>query len=707
MMRGFRRALLCTLFILVMIQLHVCAQSTSYAIEEMSIRINNPGAQIFTTIEGTPGEWVSIELVRPGEEIANAYDCEDLIEVFAGLDMLQIPDSGKLIYEYTAGEQTGIFTLRVRGAITSLSFEAEGNIPQKQESDVYYADFWTGSSYTADDPYTQNSVRLTEDLLNKGAEYAATNIKTKLDAREKGRKLLFIEAKVTNQLAAKSVNFIWEDEVVEEVAAQMEAFFKAFYEIGGEIDGIYSDDETTMCPWNLTSNGKITGEDLQNKLNGITADPKYQEYIRPQLAERGFRFDRSPTQNELTIVSYTRSESASNKEYMIWTAVMDTYKSECLRKAFYEPAKKYFPYITYANYWSNDTYAAYYTGNAHRYHLGGNRISAGTHSSPVLYQAQGESKFIPDGSDYKVPSTPFGETLWLVNSMRSVMLSTPGGKTMPWVNAKIDPTKNFASIKNDYQFYYEYINHIGMCNPDALLFYGPAYYPTDSAEMAKENALAIIAAMEELNAYTKKSDAKTLVTDCVPIDAPYILSGMYTDGRNLWRITPDTSIMSEGQSFCVNEGIPTFYIGGITITFPDGEILPNVHSTHGYWVETPAGTYPEISYDTPPAKSNVILKMYDKNGIVIGNDSDAKIDSVGLFVNNEDNGNTDDISMNIVKYNSNGFENIEPLNNLIEGGTWGGKVFYEFDNYGDSKLLIWESLGNLKPITPALPWNGR
>ena len=710
-MLRLRRMLSCILLAaLLFVQLPAAAQSSSeYPIKELSIRINNPDARVTAKIVGKANELLTLELVRPNAKAGDGYSDSGLTNALAGVDMIQLDENGEATYQYIADDGSGIYTLRVRGEVTSLSYTDVYNEPQGYESDAYYADMWS-STYGKDpeNPYTQSSVWLTPALLKISIEHAAKTIKNKLDDREPGRRLLMIDPGITNRLSNESVNFIWEQQVVENVAADMEEFFDVYYHMGGQLDGIYSDDETTMCTWSLDSNDKVTAEEYTARIDAIVADPFYQEVIRPQLVERGMKFSTGEGVNELQVLRNQSALSASNTSYMIWHNVMNSYKSECLKKAFYEPAAKFFPEVTYANYGSNDRHAALYTGNAHRYHLGGNTIKAGTHSSPVLYRESGSKRYSPNGETFTYEATPFGEVLGLTNSMREIMLSSDGGKTMPWVVAK---GYNFSRIDTDettLPYFYEYLIHLAMCDPDAFLFYGPGYYTTDDPVVTRLNYDSMNEALEEINTYMNKSGAKTLVDDTVPIDSPYILSGIESDGKFVWRITPDNTHLTAGQSFCTKTtGTPTFYIEDTTISFPQGKILPNINETYGYWVETPLGVYPEVKADTTSAEPVLQLIWFDKNGIQI-TDSETPIDAYAAKLYFTDSAGRD-ITVNFAQYMQNKMVNVQTLakSKMTDKS---GSIFIG-DLKGDTpadtaNLYIWENFNTLRPITQSMPVAG-
>ncbi len=93
------------------------------------------------------------------------------------------------------------------------------------------------------------------------------------------------------------------------------------------------------------------------------------------------------------------------------------------------------------------------------------------------------------------------------------------------------------------------------------------------------------------------SDRKAIVTP-ITWNEGFILSGMYAGGRNIWRVTPDTAKVSK-DAFKVKDTAPTFRVGDVTITFPQGRVISDGKVTQvgtcGYWVETPANVTPVIT----------------------------------------------------------------------------------------------------------------
>jgi len=93
---------------------------------------------------------------------------------------------------------------------------------------------------------------------------------------------------------------------------------------------------------------------------------------------------------------------------------------------------------------------------------------------------------------------------------------------------------------------------------------------------------------------------------------------MYANGRNIWRITPDTNTGVSKKNFLVkadsNEVV--FYNKGQTITFPKGNIIKDgdisAVGTCGYWVETPADVKPIVVNDADRyAKYPAFYEVFD------------------------------------------------------------------------------------------------
>lgn len=719
MIRALRRVLLLALLLTAFTLTAKAQVSSDHAVKELSVRLNNIGAEASIEIKGTPGSLVSVELITPGSTIGQAYTTDNLKAILAGIDMIELSDSGNATYSYVVEEETGLYTFRVSGAVDSVSYTAQNNAPELNEPNVFFAEMWSegyGSIYS---DHLQGPVWIRKYMLTGSVEAWAKQIKKQMDMREPGRRYMYIHTDICQDMLTEGDSFLWQTEDVEAMAALIDNFLCAYYEAGGELDGIYTDNEAGMSTWQIRKDedddGEIT-DDIDANLANILNDDLYYDVIRPRLAERGFNFDINTNAGlcEIYDVGYYQKHIGSDyarqgmANYLIWLAVLDSYKNECLNKGIYDVAAKYYPEVYYANYQSVQRIAASYGSGTHKYYLGGNRTQTGTHSSPVLYNSAKEdaTTYYPDGTKTYLAvgeGSPYLEVRDLTNGMRGAVLASDDGKVMPWVVSSTYHTKDYNHINSDPAYFYEYLFHVAMCNPDALLFYGPRYYSTDTEEQVSGNIQGMTQALEEFNTYAAKSDARTLVEDTVRSE-DYILSGMYTDGRNLWRITPDNTVISPEDFLLASGADPTFCVSGQTITFPGGTILENVYSEHGYWVETAAGVYPEITYDEVPEGCTVTFKYYDKFGIELSEPVDTSdIYTVAVYYDGILE-NAEGMAMNVAHYDDKGLVSVGPLKTPMWSGIKGRLISHNIKNTGKSKLLIWESLESLTPLTPALPW---
>ncbi len=677
------------------------AQS-EYGIKELTVRLNNVGAEAIIEIKGTPGSLVSVELVRPDAEVGQAYTEDDLMDVFAGLDMIEIPQSGIAIYNYIAEDDLGVYNFRVYGEIEAVSYTATDNEVPLTVSDDFFTTMWSEGYKTMIEDHIQGPVWVRKNILYNNVEAACRQIKEEMDRREPGKRYLYIHTDSVQDILTQGTDILWQKENVEELAALLDNFFSIYYEVGGELDGIYTDNEAVMTTWQVRGFNpdglSTTAEIIDRNLENIVTDPIYTNYLRPQLVERGFNFKINTDlgKNELyDIGNYQAHVTTANVtkdccNYLIWDAVTANYKNECLTKGIYDVARKYFPNVYYANYSSVDRIAAAFNGGVHKYEFGGDRTKAGTHSCPVLYDSTAGS--------------PYLEARSLANSMRGVMLATDGESVMPWVVSK--GYHNFSHISDDLPYFYEYLFHIALCNPDALLLYGPQYYSTDPADRVQLNITGMREALEEFNEYATKTDAESLIENSINTQ-DFMVSGMYTNGRNLWRITPDNTVVTVEDFLVSDNGNPTFYVSGQTVTFPGGTILDNMYSEYGYWVETDAGVEPTITYDEVSETTTLTYRYYDEYGIEITEDVKWEdVYTVAIYAD----GLLENVvgkEMNVAKYDDNRLVSVEPLKSDIWTGKNGRLVSFNIKGATNSKLLTWESMESLTPLMPALPWNYR
>ena len=101
--------------------------------------------------------------------------------------------------------------------------------------------------------------------------------------------------------------------------------------------------------------------------------------------------------------------------------------------------------------------------------------------------------------------------------------------------------------------------------------------------------------MEELTRVAGFSDRKPIEMSQY-WNSDFVISGMYANGRNIWRITPNTDVISVADFKVDGAADPTFSVSGQTVTFPGGKIIETTDiptaGSCGYWVETDKNTTP-------------------------------------------------------------------------------------------------------------------
>ena len=104
--------------------------------------------------------------------------------------------------------------------------------------------------------------------------------------------------------------------------------------------------------------------------------------------------------------------------------------------------------------------------------------------------------------------------------------------------------------------------------------------------------------LKQLSDLVGYTDAKPLAVE-PNWNHKFVLSGMYANGRNVFRITPDDQAVTLEEFLVKDAKDPTFRIGDETITFPGGKIIEDAKivdiGTYGYWVETAKDVMPVLT----------------------------------------------------------------------------------------------------------------
>lgn len=447
------------------------------------------------------------------------------------------------------------------------------------------ASFWGylfGESTQTKNVYKPFELKYT-DLTSKGVIPVAKEAARYLKAMPEGRRAIDIRFVMT-EITKDRENLVFWDNGTEKVRELHLEFFEALKNEGAELDYVIDDLEADMSNWSIKK---------QEVADSITNHPRYATEIRPELEKRNFKFGDESQGDLYYVINYRKDTSA----YNIWNRAMDGDRIVYYHnRAAYEPISQFYPDVKLSNYGSSayNGETKIITGAAHKSYLGGPGINIGTHSSPVCYGMLIHLTYpgnAPDGYPFnEFKKTAYNNMLMEVIKVNSAVLSTEGGKIMPWVGLKNWSSSGYGNFFIT-KYYEEFILHLGLMNPDPFLIYnhGSTKQGDDEVLLSK-----LFTQLDELAGFDGK---KTLLTEAASWDDRYILSGMSAGGRNVWRITPD--LYTPGislENFLIDSEKPTFQIGNQVVVFPEGSYIytPKENlAEYGYWVISPAGTYPE------------------------------------------------------------------------------------------------------------------
>ncbi len=410
----------------------------------------------------------------------------------------------------------------------------------------------------------------------------------------------------------------------------------AYQALGGVLDGIIIDLEYNYAYNFYVESHHYTSKGNKNIYNEIVANKVYKERIRPKLVElekQGYwKFYENPNptkypyRSEIWTMYRYDSDGGNATCRSTWDTVIQQLLVEYINEATYEPLIAHYPNAILSDYNVKDAFAwnkaMTNTGGAT-----GNSVKAGNASDGSYYNTALSEYFFnkntnktartlyykPAGHNDAVytPENAYSLVLYDINTQKRILASTqeatPENKSDDHVTVHV-AFFNYGDNKTGYHntpYYSELMYHFGMTNPEQfqgyilerdVINYGKAY---DDPNISDFNyALKVMdELMAELTRVAGASDRKPILTP-IAWNEDYILSGMYAGGRNIWRITPNTDIVSL-EAFKVKDTAPTFQSGGLTITFPQGRIIEDSKITQvgscGYWVETPANVTPVVT----------------------------------------------------------------------------------------------------------------
>ncbi len=442
----------------------------------------------------------------------------------------------------------------------------------------------------------------------------AEAVKKEMDARPEGLRYWNVGSPGTiMKLAPKNALFM--DHGIDQMAKMMDDLLKKYKEIGGVMDGMVVDIEYVglSCYYLVDANtDHQTNNYTKNPklLKQIVANPQYATEIRPLLEEYGFIFyeaENAAQQAEFTeIYSITKGAGSKYaKSRLVWDTVMRIHLNRYVDEWLYTPLQKYFPEASLSDYQSIDSATwmkmAAVTDDGITM-SGGNSKKSGNTSSFSYYYGRPQASFYESNQKYAgyndaiFPADPFSNLLYDINFTRHMYESTDTKQIAPWITGYTYGGKKAQSIAYT-PYYSDLLYHLGMFDPEPFLSY--TYTPEYTAAnwvLIQQIMNDVLAALTEVAGYADRE----------PISMPqnwnskFVLSGMYTGGRNLWRITPNVSVVSR-DAFKVKDSDPTFSVNGETVTFPGGKILAEANiencGSYGYWVETSKDVMPVVTTD--------------------------------------------------------------------------------------------------------------
>ena len=442
----------------------------------------------------------------------------------------------------------------------------------------------------------------------------AQAIKKDMDARPEGTRYwhMFAPAKI---LCLASQNLLYCDFGVNQLKDLTTAALKKYKEIGGQLDGVVLDTEYfgRFRAWYLYAKPEYY-QGNKNVYSEIVNHPQYATRLRPILEKLGFPFweETNEFQSEIFSICYENKGEKYDLARSIWDVALHIHGNMYANEWCYEPLKEYFPEASLSDYQAHDSASwlklAAITDDGAAL-AGGNSIKVGDTSTFSYYYARPGSKFFVELNQYAsfndsvYEASPFNSLLYDVNFTRQMYASTDTKKIAPWITSYVYGGKEACSMAYT-PYYTELLYHLGMFDPQPFLSFtwvgdfadeGESHSFTSKDYILTQQIMNEI--MAELTRGAGYSDRKPIA---MPIywNAEFILSGMYANGRNIWRITPNTDEISL-EAFKLEGEDPTFSVKGRTVTFPGGKIIESAEistaGSCGYWVETAKDVTPVIT----------------------------------------------------------------------------------------------------------------
>ena len=488
----------------------------------------------------------------------------------------------------------------------------------------------------------------------------AQNLKERMDKTPEGARFIYVATYSTFVVMTEDV--IYHDEGVAKLKAWITEFLSYYKSIGGKLDGITLDTEYSLDSISNISKGQFNEivasstyklPDKYDKVDGagmlmrIQKNSKYPR-LRKMLEEQGFVFYEGTDKTELCYMLESNAASYSLNR-SIWSKVMTLLKREYLHEAIIDPLWSFYEDAIVSDYDYTNTQSWLKTTGTQGYYknVTGNSVEIGNTSNLYTY-AQRPSKWFYTGSNGGAyppgynkaiyEDTSFGAFLLDLKAFKDMQTATDeDGNLNAWItfydyNYGTNTAGYATNTVSGTHYHTETLYHIGLMNPKPFLGY--VYKNDIKTDEAQRRVLAAGKELTTANLNAEKANLTSAMisemyqdrlqnisdilaeltrvagaSDRKPIpynsswNSSFLISGMYAGGRNIWRISPDTTKGMTLEQFKVaGTEDPTFYINGQTVVFPQGKILEEAkiepYGSCGYWVETPVNVEPVVINDT-------------------------------------------------------------------------------------------------------------
>lgn len=484
---------------------------------------------------------------------------------------------------------------------------ANWTVGTKEYTNVYYMPFFwsSGAKYRESIRNGELAVCWREVGNVDTIPELAVKLKELFDTFPKGARYINFSTLVTTFSECNDICFF--ERIPPMVSKWLDEFFTEYKRIGGELDGMDVDIEYLDIYAHYIQDGYFKNDPLIYKK--LEENPAYKEKIRPKLVERGFKFYEKVT--DLTPELYALHSNSGSQYALsrsIWDTVMRNYLNDIINESM-APLFKHYPDATLSDYtvkqmepWVKEVSEAGGVIGS-----GGLKTNVGNASNENYYSVRPSTNFFKSGNTplYKTlpgytgtvfENTHFNRFMFEANLGKTTYLGKGDNRITWWMAHAY-----YGESRAHTPYYSELLFHLGLLNPE--VYHGYILQQdckTDGQRDAEKykNALQIVDdCLRQMSDIAGYADRKAIAVER-NWNHGFVLSGMYANGRNVWRITPDNTKVSV-EAFKVKDTDPTFTVGNETVTFPGGKIIPDSPvydiGTCGYWVETTADVMPVIT----------------------------------------------------------------------------------------------------------------